>query len=178
MKVAQRWKEPVSLNHFLECSMEHVRKELVSSQRFRTFYFKNYPKCVGQWIPCSIFHGFGHRTRQTGDANLTPEGGLPFAHTLAKNQTVLTSLLNCLLFVYSSASPSNPAETVFFTDRLWFPAPLSTPRGALCSPGAGGKGPGAQGGARGTEVQLLCQVTAGSPHSSLSPHSLCWDFPL
>lgn len=127
---------------------------------------------MGQWIPCCICHGFGHRTRQTGGANLTPEGGLPFAHTLAKNQAVLTSLLNCLLFVYSSASPSSPAETVFFTDRLWFPAPLSTPRGLCAAWVQVARGQAPRVGCGGQRSNF-CVKSLLAALTALYPHILC-----
>ena len=127
---------------------------------------------MGQQIPCSICHSFGHRTRQTEDTNLTPEGGLPFAHTLAKSEAVLTYLLNCLLFIYSSASPSSPAETVFFTDRLWFPATLSTPRGFCAAWVLVARGQAPRVG-RGEQRSNFCVKLLLAAFTALYPHILC-----
>lgn len=74
------------------------------------------------------------------------------------------------------SSPSDPAKTVFHWQAL-VPPPLHT-QVALCSTGAGGKGPGTQGGRGGWRSKLCVKVTAHSPHSSVSPRPLCWDFPV
>ena len=81
----------------------------------------------------------------------------------------LISFLSWLLSVYRSPSSSNPAETVFFMDRLLFPLEAASrlraaPVQVAVPQTARDRAP---------RIQLLRQVSARSPYKLCVSHFLC-----